>query len=307
MPKEFTKKQIAKIVSHGGGSKNLAAILDHSSKLSEPGFTAADVVKIVSHHGGSKTLQIPTKDPEKLSQRQKEGLPNPQTFWSYQCESNKKNRAAESIEKLALEEQAESDSTNNDLAHCRGLFERESPEATSISSSNASEECFLSTLEITQPSAVKDPRDAEVKCYQSLCDSLSEVGPDKKQVEERSAHVMGSSSESGLRTLQQTSSQTFFKISDCLPEKRSSQALMEDSNDSKVEGLPKKYSRIGEKDFSACSLNNAMFCPFNTSCSREESKNLNTVNLVEEEETSFLKDFTFEHSFSVDEINNILS
>jgi len=53
----FTGSDIVNIVSNGGDSKTLQAIIDLQPKLKNIGFTDADIVNISSNGGDSKTLQ----------------------------------------------------------------------------------------------------------------------------------------------------------------------------------------------------------------------------------------------------------
>ena len=53
----FTLEQIVKVVSYGGGSKNLSALLNaDEAKVKALGLNAEQLVRVVSHGGGSKNL-----------------------------------------------------------------------------------------------------------------------------------------------------------------------------------------------------------------------------------------------------------
>jgi len=53
----FNAGDIIKMVSYGGGSKNLLAVTENFDALKALGFSAGDILKMVSHIGGSKNLQ----------------------------------------------------------------------------------------------------------------------------------------------------------------------------------------------------------------------------------------------------------
>jgi uncharacterized membrane protein len=53
---QFTAEQIVRIVSHDGGSKNIAAVQSAFVELQALQFTAEQIVRIASHDGGSKNI-----------------------------------------------------------------------------------------------------------------------------------------------------------------------------------------------------------------------------------------------------------
>lgn len=54
--RDFTIEQIVKIVAHGGGSNNIAAVIENFEMLLKAGFTIEQIVRIAGKIGGSKKV-----------------------------------------------------------------------------------------------------------------------------------------------------------------------------------------------------------------------------------------------------------
>ena len=54
---QFTAEQIVSIAGHNGGSKNIAAVQSAFSELQGLDFSADQIVRMVSHDGGSKNIE----------------------------------------------------------------------------------------------------------------------------------------------------------------------------------------------------------------------------------------------------------
>ena len=58
----LTHQQMASLVKHDGGGKNLLGVITHKDTLRQRGFPDQDIVKMAANDGGSKTIEYIIKN-----------------------------------------------------------------------------------------------------------------------------------------------------------------------------------------------------------------------------------------------------